>query len=72
MSNPTKCPVIDQDDYEAECYESFDSVYYMNDASSLVDGSDGLYAVDEDGLAVGFLADANISAYMNWVYIYMK
>ena len=72
MTNPTKCPSIDQDDYEAEDYESFDYGWTSNGATSLVDGSDGLYAVDEDGLAVGFLENGDTSSYMNWVYTFMK
>ena len=70
--NITRNTAIDPDNFEAEDYESFDSIYYDNCATDLLDTPKGLYALDQDGLAVGYLENGCISSYMNWVYIYIK
>ena len=65
-------PNIDPDEYEAEDFESFDSLYHMNDVDRLVDAPEGLYGLDTEGHIAAFLPGGTESGYMNWIYVYMK
>jgi len=65
-------PSIDPDEYEAEGYEHFNDLYYMNDVDRLVDAPEGLYGLDKEGYAGAFLAGGTEAGYMQWVYIFMK
>jgi len=65
-------PNIDPDEYEAEGYEDFDSLYYLHNVETLVDAPQGLYGIDVEGYVAAFLPGGTIDGYMHWVYIYIK